>query len=131
MSDEKTGAPKKPDTPFDVAELVENAFMLGIGVLELGREKTSDFANELIERGKLSQGDAKRVADRISEIAQEQQEQIRDKVATETGKARATAGMATKADVDALRAEIAEIKALLAEKTGAAPVADPFDVADE
>lgn len=128
MTDEKAAKATKPDVPFDVAEMIENAFMLGIGVLELGREKTSELTNELIERGKMSQSDAKRVADWITNMAEEQQEQIRRKVSTETTKIQDTAGMATKADVDALRAEIAELKALLADKTAPTPVADPFDV---
>ena len=62
---------KKNDVPFDPAGLMEKAFLMGIGVLEMTREKTEGFADELIERGKMSKSDAKKVADRISEMAGE------------------------------------------------------------
>jgi len=109
MSDEK-----KTDTPLDPAGLVESAFLLGIGVLEMTREKTQVLANELIERGKLSQSDAKKVVTRIGDIAEEQQAHMRKTVAHETDRLIRSGGMATKSEVEALHAEIAELKAMVA-----------------
>jgi polyhydroxyalkanoate synthesis regulator phasin len=79
MADEK-----KKEIPLDPAGLVESAFLLGIGVLEMTKEKTQGLASDLIDRGKLSQSDAKKVADKIGEIAEEQQDALRKTVATET-----------------------------------------------
>jgi polyhydroxyalkanoate synthesis regulator phasin len=115
MADEK----KTPDVPFDPASLVENAFLLGIGVLELTKEKTQGLANELIEKGKMSQGDAKKVADTISEIAEKQQKTMRQTVAEETDKVLKTSGVATKAEFDDLKKQIAELKDMLAKQGGA------------
>jgi polyhydroxyalkanoate synthesis regulator phasin len=114
MSDEK-----KRDVPFDVAGAIENAFLLGIGVLETTRERTTELTDELIERGRLSKSDAKKVADRISEIAEEQQESIRSTVAKETDKAMKTSGVVTRDDLEELQAQIAELKALVIAATGA------------
>ena len=50
MADEK-----KNDAPLDLAGLIENAFLMGIGVLDMTKEKTEGFTAELIERGKMSQ----------------------------------------------------------------------------
>lgn len=107
MSDEK-----KTDA-MDPAGVVEKAFLLGIGVMEMTKEKAQDFANELIEKGKVSQSDAKKVADKFAELADEQQKTLRTTVATETDKVLKTTGVATKAEMDELKAQIAELKEML------------------
>jgi polyhydroxyalkanoate synthesis regulator phasin len=109
MSDEK-----KTDSAFDPAGIVEKAFLLGLGVLETTREKTEELANDLIERGKVSQGDAKKVGDKIGAIAAEQQETFRKTVATETEKAIKATGGVTREDYDKLQAELVELKAMIA-----------------
>jgi polyhydroxyalkanoate synthesis regulator phasin len=121
MSDEK-----KTDGSVDPAGMVEKAFLLGIGVLEMTKEKTQDFANELIEKGKVSQGDAKKVADKFTEMADEQQKTLRKTVASETDKVLKTSGVATKAEMDELKAQIAELKEMLSgTHKPAAPTEEP------
>ena len=115
MADEK-----KNDLPFDPAGLMENAFLMGIGVLDVTREKAEGFAADLIERGKMSQSDAKKVADRVSEMAENQQEAVRKTVGPEIEKVMKTSGVATKSEVDELKAQIAELKAMLSGRAGAA-----------
>ena len=99
---------KKRDVPFDVAGLMESAFLMGVGVFEMTKEKSSEVADDLIERGKMSKSDAKDVADKMTEVAAKQQEVVRSTVAKETDRAMKTAGVATKEDLDELRSEIAE-----------------------
>jgi len=105
---------KKSDLPVDPAAMMETAFLLGIGALEMTKEKTQGLTNDLIDRGKMSQSDAKKVADTVSNIAEEQQETLRKTVASETDKVLKTSGVATKDEVAELRSEIAELKAMLA-----------------
>jgi polyhydroxyalkanoate synthesis regulator phasin len=119
---------KKSDMPFDPAGLIENAFLMGIGVLDISREKAEGFAAELIERGKMSQSDAKKVADRVSEMAGTQQEAVRRTVENETARVWKTSGVATKGEVADLKAQIAELKAMLVSQGAAVP--EP-DVANE
>ncbi len=118
MADEK-----KSSLPMDPAALVENAFLLGIGVLELTKERTQGLTSDLIEKGKMSQSDAKKVSDTITEIAEKQQETMRETVAEETDKVLKQSGVATKSEVDELKAQIAELKAMLAAQ-GGAPAAE-------
>jgi len=113
MSDDK----KKSTVPLDPAGAMESAFLLGIGMLEMGREKSQALANDLIERGKLSQSDVKKVTDKVSEIAEEQQETLRKTVVQETDKAIKTSGLATKDEVAELKEQIAELKEMLAAAT--------------
>jgi polyhydroxyalkanoate synthesis regulator phasin len=108
----------KHTEPFDLSKLIEKSFLMGIGVLELGREKSSELADELVERGKMSKSDAKEVAEKIGDIAEKQQEVMRHTVSKETDRAMKTAGMATKKDVEELRSEMAEIKELLKKMAG-------------
>jgi len=115
---------KKSTTP-DEAGLVQNAFLLGVGVLEMTREKTQSFAAELIERGKMSQSEAKHVADQLGTIAEEQQDNLRKTVAAETEKAMKSGGVATKTEVSSLRDEIAELKAMVAQLKPDAPEDTP------
>ena len=120
MTEEKKADEKKAPE-FDPASLMESAFLMGIGVLEVTKEKAQGFADELIERGKMSQSDAKKVADKVSEMAEEQQSSIRKTVVKETDKVLKTTGVATKDEVTALKDEIAELKAMIAGLKGSAP----------
>lgn len=115
---------KKADTSIDPAVLAQTAFLMGIGALEMTREKLGEITDEMIERGKLSKSEAKKVSEKIGVMAKEQQEAVRNTVAKETDRAIKATGMASKRDVDALKAEIAELKATLAaEKSGTAKAA--------
>ena len=102
----------------DVAGLMETAFLMGIGAMEITKDKLTGLTDELVEKGKISDSEAKKVASRMSEIADEQQAVIRKTVAKETDKVMSTSGMATKSDVDSLKAEIAELKAMIAKGSG-------------
>jgi polyhydroxyalkanoate synthesis regulator phasin len=119
----------KKETQFDPAGLMESAFLMGIGVLDMTREKAEGFAAELIDRGKMSQSEAKKVADRVSEMAGTQQEAVRRTVENETAKVMKTSGVATKTEVADLKAQIEELKAMLVSQGATAPAAGPDEVA--
>jgi polyhydroxyalkanoate synthesis regulator phasin len=121
---------KNNETTFDPASMMEKAFLMGIGVLDITREKTEGFAAELIERGKMSQSDAKKVADRVSEMAGEQQEAVRKTVEKETARVMKTTGVVTKNEVDDLKSQIAELKAMLVSQGATVPDAAAEDIAD-
>lgn len=112
------------DAGFDLADLMEKAFLMGIGALEVTREKTADFANDLIERGRMSQSEAKQVAERISTAAEKQREVIRETVAREADRAMRASHLATREDLERLAAEVAELKELVEKLAGAAGSSD-------
>ena len=113
----------KSNEPFDLSVMMEKTFLLGLGMLEMGREKSTELADELIERGKMSKSGAKDVAEKIGDIAEKQQEVVRATVVKETDRAMKTAGFATRADLNDLRDEIAELKALIMAAVPAAATA--------
>ena len=116
----KTGSAKKTEGGFDPTTLVENAFLMGLGMIEVTREMVTDFTGELIERGKMSQSEAKKLADRISTSVEERQSAISKTVSEQTNKVLSASGVATKSELDALRAEIAELKKRVPAKKPAA-----------
>lgn len=108
----------KTDKSFDLAGLMESAFLMGLGALEVTRERTSDLTEDLIERGRMSKSEAKQVADRIGEAAEKQQEVVRSAVSREIDRAMKAAGVATHEDLAKLQSEISEIKAMIAKIAG-------------
>jgi polyhydroxyalkanoate synthesis regulator phasin len=100
--------------PMDPAGVMESAIMMGIGLMEVTREKVGELTDELIERGRMSQSEAKRVAERVTEAAGRQQDTMRTTIAEETRKAMDAAGLVNRDEIEALRAEIAELKEALA-----------------
>jgi polyhydroxyalkanoate synthesis regulator phasin len=121
MTDEK----KKSDLPVDLAGIMEDVFLMGIGVAEVTKDKVTELANEMIERGKMSESDAKKVADKINEVATDQQEAIRKTVTRETDKVIKESNVASKGDVDDLKAQVAELKEMIAKmQGGAAPAGE-------
>lgn len=112
MADERTS--KGPD----VSGLIGSAFMFGIGAAEMTRDRMTEFTNDLIERGKMSESDAKKVAESITEATEHQQELISKTVADSTSAALKTTGVVTRKDFDELRSELDEIKALLLAQAG-------------
>jgi polyhydroxyalkanoate synthesis regulator phasin len=104
---------------YGPADIAENAFLMGLGVLELTRERAKEIADDLIARGKVTRADARKVADKLGAMAEEQQKTVSKMVAEQTAKVVQTAGVASKKDLDALRAEVAELKKLLAKKAPA------------
>jgi polyhydroxyalkanoate synthesis regulator phasin len=116
-------ADEKKNEQFDPAGLMEKAFLMGIGALDITREKAEGFAADLVERGKMSQSDAKKVADKVSEMAETQQKAVRTTVEKETARVMKTTGVVTKTEVDDLKAQIAELKAMLESQGAVAPKA--------
>ena len=107
-----------PPRPSEIESLTEKVFMMGLGAASLTKEKFDALADELVERGKVSKGEAREVADWMSRQVNKQAEAAEQGFARTTDGAMSTAGMATKKDVDELREQIIELKAMLASSRG-------------
>lgn len=98
----------------DVSSLIEKIYLMGFGAAEMTRDKLLEFAEDLEKRGRGSDSDIKEVTDKVSAKAVEQGKALGDAISKEVERASRTAGMATRADVDALKTELTEIKQMLA-----------------
>lgn len=88
-------------TPF--FKLSRKILLAGIGAASLAQEEIENFVNRMVERGELAEKDARHLA---REIMDRREKMMRD-FRSSAEPARPTA--ATKADVDALTAKIAEL----------------------
>lgn len=113
-TEETTTEPAHSEEKNDLVSLVEKIWMMGFGAAELTKDKLLEFAGELEKRGRMSDSDAKTLVDKVSTKASEQGKALGDAIGREVEKATRATGSATRADVDALREELTEIKKMLA-----------------
>lgn len=112
---------EKPDAGQDVG-LVEKAFLMGIGAAAVAKEKAEELAEELIKRGTLQRDESDNFVRRVTTQAEEAGKNARETVARETERAISGVGLASAKDVEEIRAELTEIKALIASlRPGGAP----------
>lgn len=98
----------------EISTLIEKVYLMGFGAAEMTRDKLTGLAGDLEKRGRGSDSDVKEVTDKVSAKAAEQGKVLGDAISKEVARASKTAGMATSADVDALKSELTEIKQMLA-----------------
>ncbi len=102
----------KEKEPF---ELWKKAFLVGLGATAVTVEKIQELANELVERGEMTQKDAKSFSEDLKERAMKEKEQlekkVKDTVETQLSSAVKSLGLVTKADFDKLKKELDSLKA--------------------
>lgn len=96
------------------ANVVEKAFLMGLGAAFLAKDKAEELADELVKRGTLSKEDSNTFAGKVSSQAHDATSAARKSVTEETAKVADGLGLVSKKDFERLEGEIAEIKALLA-----------------
>lgn len=121
----ETGAPEvptppRPPKPSDIADLLERVFLMGIGAASITKDRFDELTSEMVERGRVSQSEARKVADWMSETAHRQAAAVERNVGMESRDAVREAGVATKKDIEALQEQILEIKSMIASSRGGA-----------
>jgi len=94
-------------------DLVEQAFLLGLGAASMTKEKVDRTVDELIARGRLSREEGCRVARQMEKRGREEREALKGSLLDEMGRMLSSAAFATKGDVRRLEAEIAELRGRL------------------
>ncbi len=91
-------------------ELVKKTLLTGVGVAALSKEKIEDLAKDLIEKGKMTEQEGKKLVDQLlsssEEARQDLQKQIEEKIQAVLEKM----DLAKKSDFDALKLEIEELQ---------------------
>lgn len=87
-------------------ELVKKALLTGVGVAALSKEKIEDLAKDIVEKGKMTEQEGKKLVEQLlsssEDARQDLQKQIEDKVQAVLDKM----DLAKKSDLDALKLEI-------------------------
>lgn len=106
-------ATEEPASSQDVG-LIEKAFLMGLGAAALAKEKAEELAEEMIQRGKLTREQSGNFVSRLVEQAEEAGETAKATAQRQTERAITGVGLASAKDVEEIRAELTEIKAMIA-----------------
>lgn len=102
-------------TEKDPFELWKKTFLIGLGATAATVEKFQEIANELVERGEMTQKEAKNFSEEIRNRAMKEKEQfdarIKETVDSYVKTAVKGLGLATREDLETLRAELKAAKA--------------------
>ncbi len=97
-------------------DLLKKTFLTGVGVAALTKEKIEELTNDFVEKGKITEQEGKTLVDdlvtRSEESRLEFQKQIEEKVQVILAKM----NLAKQSEVDALKAEVAELCEVLKNK---------------
>lgn len=101
--------------------LIEKAFLFGVGAASLAKEKAEELAEELIRRGSLTRGEADDFVSKLVVQAKDAGKTAQGSVMRGAEQAISGVGLASAKDIEELRAELTEIKALIATLRPTAP----------
>ncbi len=101
MTNESTEKPKSRGPLYDATRMV---LLAAVGAASLAQEELNGFIDRLVERGEMAEADARKL---IREIGDRRQKLERERKSQEQKAAGSTA--ATRADIEALTARIADL----------------------
>jgi len=87
-------------------DIVKKAFLLGIGVVALTKEKAESFVKELKEEEKITPEEGKKLVNDMLKKSEEYGKKVRKEVRKQVEKVIDEMGVATKSDLEKLRKEI-------------------------
>ncbi len=89
-------------------ETTRTILLAGIGAISLAQDEVNNFLDRLVERGEMAEADARKLVREVTE-RREKLERERREHAQENKRAATTERAATRADIEALNARIAEL----------------------
>jgi polyhydroxyalkanoate synthesis regulator phasin len=104
-------------------DAIKNIVYAGVGLASTATDKIKHSINDLVEKGKISDTEGKRIIDEIFKTTENTKEEIDNKVKTITDKITSTFDFKGKKDtqvVDALQKKIADLEKQLSEAKKAA-----------
>ena len=94
------------------------AILLGLGALELTREKVESFVDELVKRGEASAKEKAGLVDELLKAAEEEEKKAMEKISSALREVISELGLVTKEDLQEIERRLARIEGRLAgEKT--------------
>jgi polyhydroxyalkanoate synthesis regulator phasin len=90
--------------------LLRKLLLAGLGTLDLTEEKARAIFNDLVARGELSEKDARELITTWTKRAGEQQAKLQERIEQGVRTALDAAGLARRAELDALAARVTELE---------------------
>ncbi len=94
-------------------DLIKKGVFTGIGLLSLTKDKVEELAQDFVEKGKMSKQEGEQFVSDLLKRSEESKQEIKKQVETSLAHLVDKMEIASKADIAALREEMAEIKAKL------------------
>lgn len=95
---------------------LRKAFLFGIGAMAATGEKIDDLIDELIAKGEVTSDEGKKIMDEWKEKVKANQRELGDRIKEEINKVISKLDLATKKDIEELRARLDAIEQKLNEK---------------
>ena len=92
------------------------AILLGLGALDLSREKVDSFVDDLIKRGEVAAKERSALVEEFLKTAEEEEKKVLEKINTVLRRAVTELGIATKEDLQTIERRLEGIERRLAEK---------------
>lgn len=112
MVESKHGTTGTATASSDVG-LIERAFLMGIGAAMLAKDRVEEFADELVQRGKMTRDEAGTLVNRMYAEADEANKNMQSMISREMERAMGNMGLASAKDIAAIREELTEIKSMI------------------
>jgi polyhydroxyalkanoate synthesis regulator phasin len=91
-------------------EVINKAFLIGVGLAATAGEKVEELAKELAEKGKLSESEAKKLADNMVAKSAKARKDLKAQVEKWLEQSIHKMHLPTKDDIDSLKARIAKLE---------------------
>ncbi|PID45189.1 MAG: hypothetical protein CR981_00705 [Proteobacteria bacterium] len=93
-----------------IKELAKKAMFTGIGMISLTKDAVEEVARGLVEKGKLSEQEGKKLVEELMEKSEESKSECKEQLDSMIQKAVAMMDIASKEDIERLRREVAELR---------------------
>ncbi len=94
-------------------ETLNKAFMIGVGLAAMAKESVEDLAKDLVEKGKLSETEARSMAEDMLKKSAKARENLRAQVDKWLEQSLHKMHLPSKEDIDQLKARIAKLEQAL------------------
>jgi len=92
-------------------EVINKAFLVGVGLAAMAGEKVEEFAKELAEKGKLSEPEARKLAENMLAKSAKARKDLQKQVEKWLGESLHKMHLPMKEDLDRLEARIGKLEA--------------------
>ena len=98
-------------------DAINKAFLTGVGLMVMAEEKVDQFAEELVEKGKLSKTEARKLAESMLKKSAKARKDLQSQVGKWVEESLDKVPLSSKKEVDQLKARIAKLEAAGRKKT--------------
>lgn len=94
-----------------MVDLIKKAFYTGVGLAVLTKDKAEEMVREIAQQAKLSEGEGKELVDSLMKQSDEARQDFQSRIDEAVQAVVKRLHLATRAEVEALRAKVEELSA--------------------